>query len=580
MKRPQQLSIFALVLALFGIVFHSGSALADRVEKKSGRVIHGVILDENEQYVSIQTGAAEIKIPRSSIRRIVRGSPADHFLLEAKDQISRGDARAAIGALGRAAGDGVDPTSLAAVMLRHRDEIAEAIPRLGAGGRDALAVALEGVADVNYPRPGDLLLARILWHLEFGDLEGVRNLLKEMRERHGKAYENARAQLVAWLSAKADDALGAGRHSEAIDLLVELRRLDPQAAGDRRAMLVLTLGREARDRGDYRRAIEQYESQLMDISPNIAIERIETTLLEAEVDYRAQGRLGRAIDLWEEFGATHLPEQAPGRLLNLWRELGRMFQADGKVGSARKCFGNAELIESGSADMELKQCDYLDRRAAIASTDYVGHYDLGEWALDAGLNEEARQAFDLASGSDVLRENAWTQMRRIDDALAEEELSRLMGLYDAGKFFELVERLGDFRERPLGPGLREQATRLGELARDAITLSASERPQQAEVLWQLAERAYYSGELDEAEQLIQTIIQRYAGTPAAERAAAFYRKVRPRMDLNRIERGRRATAIKSYGGADSPTTTPAAESSTEIAREIERLKASSRNIHE
>ncbi len=564
-----------LTVLLLAVNLFLNNAHADKLIFKDGRRMEAVILDRSETTVTVQDGSAQMRIPMAKIVSIVEGTEADEGLIRAKGELA--GKRISEGALllGKAADLGADPESLADLMLAFADPLAEELPKFDTLTREAMQKAVAATKEVRTSRPSDFLSARVRWLLELGETNELGETLAELSERHPRVLEGRREEWLERFGEKIDQALDAGEYSKALDLLVELRRLDTGRAGEKRAEMVILWARRERDEGRYEQALRIYAEQLYDISPNIAQDRIALTLDEAERAYRAKNEIGRALDLYETFGLKHDPERSRERMVAIWREIGWQFLRKGEIAEARKVFGQAEALLPGSVERDLNACQYEETRAKLDPTDAAGQYTLAEWCLERGMLEEARRSFDLACASDLLRGEAIEQIKVIANLQAEEELKRLVSLYERGQYVDVLQGTLQFHDRPAGEGLMAQAKRLEELSRDAIKISATARPQQAEVLMQRAEREYWTGEIQGAYDKLMTLTERYADTPAGARAAQFYRTIRPRLDLDTLER-RRNTSNRSQDETTTHTLSHPDESSTGLADEIRKLRDSMR----
>lgn len=576
MRSISILKPFVLACIAFLAVGHS-LARADRVEYIDGRLVHGVITNETPDSVTIHDGSAEFKIPRNLIRKVIAGNPADRFLIRARNDLAQGRGYEAIATLGRAAKEGVEPESLAAVMLFHEKELTPLIASFTSEARSAFKAALDHISPAQLPRQGDLIKAEIHWRLEMGDAAEARALLTKLKSDFPRSFDLYKGDLINVIESQIDVALQAEKYSESIDLLEQLRTLDAERAGGKRVEFVLLWARSERDRGHFREALDIYNRQLKDESPRIAADRIMTTLAEAERDYRAKGKVGEVIGLYETYGLPASGLAATERLSQLWRELGTKFLHDGQMQMAREAFTRAEKLQPGTAVRDLSFCDYFEKKKALAPGDHVGFYDLGEWCLKAGLTEEARESFVDAAESEILRADAYAEIDKIDNSHAETELNRLLDLYGHGEYFGVIEGLGKLEAGNISPGFREQAEKLKKLTHDAITVSAEARPQQAEVLMQQAERAYFTGKRAEAFNLLNALTQRYSDTPAAARAQKFIRLVGPQVDLDKIERGAKSdmTPAAAPASAASSGARPPDDTDSAIADEIRRLRSKS-----
>lgn len=541
------------------------SARADRIEFNDARsVVEGIILHETEMSVTVETGFSKIKIPREVIRRIVRGTDADHLLLDVKRLLRSGRTIEAIASMGRAAREGASPESLAAIIASYHDQVAAVIRRLDTEGRENLDAVLEALKTPLPFRQGALTLARLQLHLQLDDVEIVRGLLSDLERNHAEFLKRRRDSVIAWLDSRTTLALDEQRFSDALDLLVQLRRLDPRRAEGKNLDLILLWARRERDRGRFEAALELYVEELVDLSPPIARNRIADVLDEAETSFRERGELGRAIVLYEKYGLPYTPETSTGRLASLWRELGWEFLDKRQIAQARQTFGRSELLISGSAARDLLYCDYYERVAALDPKDYVGYFKLGQWCFREELLLEARSALEVAVGSGVLKSHALEEIFNIDQALDEIELKRIFELYNGTEYFIVLEELTKFLRKPLGEGYRRQGLELQALTRMAIQLADAERSQKAEVLMAQAERTYWMGEHRKSYNMLRTLMDRYSDTVAAARAQEFYRFIRPDLLLDDLEIGE--SMASGLLGSPEPR-----ETDSEILEELRRL---------
>lgn len=538
---------------------------ADRIEYIDGRVMEGQIVREDAEFVVIQDGTADFKIPRSLISRIIQGTPADKWLRSAKARLSAGDAEGAIQDLAGAVRDGVAPESLAAVMVRFDREIAAVVPVLPVPRREELRSSLACITAAELPRQGTLLLSRLRFHMALGDLPEAEALIEQLRTAHPEIYEVQREELADAFETRVDAHLEAARYDEAIDNLVLLRRLDPDRAGDKRVLLVLQWARRERDQGQFERAIDIYVNQLLQQSPEIARNRIVDALEQAEYLDRESDNLGRTIVLYERYGLEHAPTLARRKLVELWNEVGFKHLNAGRFADAEKAFRRVDDLNPGASRDGFLLLEHEERLAGIAGDDPLALYELGEWCMANGLLIQAKQAFLDASETRALRTSAQAQLKFIDNTLNEQELTRLVSLYEQGNYLEVLNGVHTFKGRPLSKGFRQQAEQLEDLTQEAIRLTVAERPQRAEVLWQQAERAYYTRDYATAQSLLRALIERYPDTPAGLRGEEFYRQIRPTLSLHQIEanpRDRpRHTGVREDVDGDSP-----------LAREIRRLR--------
>lgn len=557
-----------LILAGFSII--PELARADRIEFANGKIMEGIVVREDESQVIIDDGTAQITVRRAMLRQIIKGSEADRRLIAIKGKLSgRGATDEALNEaliqLGKASEEGASAETLAAVMLVHAERITEAIPSVTGEGRRGLRAALAATKGARPAHRGDFLLDRLRWYLLLDEVELAREALDELKRYESDDLERNQGEVLGWLNDKTEAALEGEQFSKALDLLLLMRGLEGGSVGNKRVELILQFARARREAGEFREALGIYADQLMELSPWIARERIATTLDEAETLGRGRGEFGEAIDLREKFGMTYAPESSKPKLITLWRDLGTQSLRRGEIGQAREIFGRIEILEPGAAKRDLLYCDYEERKAGLGEGGRIAHYRLGEWCMEGMLLDEAQAHFLLAAESDELRSAAWEHIRRIENAKAEAELNRIMDLYESGKYFDVLHGIGELRVQHLPEGLAAQADSLERLTRDAVRISSAERPQQAEVLRQQAERAFFMGDAPKALDLLNALAERYPDTPAAARGKQLYRFIRPRVELDRIEKRQPSKSTQANPG-------PADGSPPEIEAEIRRLR--------
>jgi len=562
-------SLKILIVAGWLVATMSSPCHADRIRFKDGRELEAFIVRRSESQVVIRDGKTQIIVPAESIISIEAGSEADHLLLKGRDALGADDVEQGIKLMAEAVAGGASKDEAIKLLILYQERISDSVNLMTPQGIKAFGDLLDGLRETHSTRQGEWLAVQLRWRIQLGEADEISLLLKRLRESEARTLEMRHEDILKWLGAKTDEAIEEDDYSLALDLLLEMGRLDNTEAGSRRLEMAMLWARRERDRNDFATALRVYQDQLLPLSPQIALDRISVTLEEAEKHYRNTHELGRAIDLYEQFGMTHEPEQAEEKLIELWHEFGRGFLAQGEIAEARQVFERSESFVAGSAARELALCDHAEMKAGLAKDNFVGHYKLGEWCVEKGLLDEARDAFQVAGGSDVLRETVWEQVQLINDRQAEEELKRLLNLYEAGQYVQVIDGVIQFKSRAAAEGLHLQATQLERLARDAIAVSAAERPQQAEVLMQQAERAYWTGDVDGSHELLKTLMAMYSDTPAGARASQFYRTIKPRLDLNTLEkrRGRGEELGSSPGTGDRSS-----EVESGIAEEIRRLR--------
>jgi hypothetical protein len=393
-----------------------------------------------------------------------------------------------------------------------------------------------------------------------------------MEERWPAALRDNVAPMAARYDAKIDLALDAADYSRSLELLIQYRKLNPERAGNMRGLMMLEWASKERLGRRFDKALQIYEGELMNDFPLIARERIAAALADAEAVYRGNNQLGRAVELYDRFGMKHVPNESKDRLTALLLDLGRQSLLLKRYDSARQAFWRCERLTPKSAARDLLECDYHERKAALAPDDAVGHFNLGEWCLESGLHALGREAFEIAAGGALapeLRGQALAKVRQSELLREKDELGRAFDLYDKGLYVETIARLRELRRRRISEGTREQAGRLTELARQRMVEAASRPMLEAEILRQQGERAFLTRDYERAFSIYMDVIDRYKDTPAASRASLDLAEVRKRVDVARLERARgggRARAVGALPGLDEKI-------DPRLAEEIRRLRS-------
>lgn len=571
---------FAIGFAL--CVLAGTPALGDRIVLENDRVIHAVVLEVTDTHVVFRDGRVTTRLARDRVVRIERGSPADAHLVDARAAFEEARVTDAILLMARAAREGADRDGLARLMIEKSEALAKALPGAAPEIREAFDRTWSEVEAVRPAgREREMLLAGIDWALARHDPATLERLLDELLA-DAPAFERSREALTVSMGAGFDRALDARDFPFALDVVSLLRRVDPVGASDRRVELVVLWAREERDRKEFRRALEIYATELAPLSPAIARDRAGATLEDAENHYREADRLEPVIELYEEYGLLLDPDHSRLRLTELWQELGHELLRRGENRRARLAFERAQLHAPGSADAALRRLEYEEARMALAHDDYAGHFRLGEWCAEWGMIDEAVLAFEFAARSEILGTVARERIRHVRNLRLESDLRTLVDLYEKKEYVRVVQEIEAYRSQFLPEGFRKQADELDALARDALRISVAERPQQAEVLMQLAERSFWAGDHQAAYNLIKELTERYQGTPAAARAEKFFRSIRHRLDLDRLERDRRAGPALRLSDEIESTTLPEAlgPGEAELGEEVRRLRANLDRLHE
>jgi tetratricopeptide (TPR) repeat protein len=288
-----------------------------------------------------------------------------------------------------------------------------------------------------------------------------------------------------------------------------------------------------------------YADKLFPVAPQVAREFVRRALDEAERSID-QGRNGEeVIALYARYGMPILPDDSRKRMVRLWRNEGWRALRTGKLDQARAAFVHANGIQPGIADEDLARLEFARMQKATPKDDLIGVYALGVWANNHGLDEEALTAFRAAAASPVVGANAQAYVGQVMNRRAEKELKRLMDLYDAGRHEDVLAGVNAFLRQGYAQGYNRQAAQLNALTLNAMQATLAERPQQAQALYQQAERAFDQERYNEAQQQLQAILDHFKDTIVYPQARNLYARVHERQAFSRLEQG--------YGPEPTPT---------------------------
>lgn len=565
-----------LIAAIMLFVLAGQSNLqADIVRTREGRVIEGVIVGSGQSpiqnnTIKIRIGSSQIALPTDQVDSITTASQTDNDVLDARAHLQSKRAPEGVSTLSKALVEGASTEKLAAVIQDYGDLLATSIPALNEAGRQDLSRILAVIGPIQNPKNEDLMARRLLLHLCLGEREQANALFAQLGPDYFKSHAVMRQQMGKWLQDSLAAWTVAKDFERAQETLQDLQRVDPAAATGRDVQFYMQWASFMRDGGNFDQALQIYTKHLLDKTPEIARDRIQVTLQEAERTYRDGNQLPLAARLFETYGLTTIPAVARERLIQLWHDEGWQYLWRGEYAEARASFERAELVKKGSAQQDLLQCQYREQRAGLQKTDLLGHYQLGLWCMNQNLLQPALDEFHVAAQSKAVGPTADGYIGQIKNQLAEVELLKIMDLFQAGEYAKVLNATQKFMGEEHPQGYLVQAKEIEDMTKESLQLRIAQRPQQAESLYQQAQRAFYQGQYAKAESLLKTILEHYRDTVAYGRANTLYALVFDKLALARLEEG------KAPKDTDTPTTTPKGvdkktTESTSKREEIERL---------
>jgi tetratricopeptide (TPR) repeat protein len=564
----------ALAIATFAPLAH-----ADRVRLADGRLLEGTIERRARdpqlgEMVTIALPQGRIILPADQVLSVAPSTPRERALLEARDNLRVGRPGDAVAAMDRVLRLGGPADGPAALLIEHGPALARQVGALSADRLTALRRVLAAVEGTALAESSDLTYARLWLHLALNDAAGVAPLFARLVPAYFDGHPDRRRALADWLGGRIDACNEAQDEEHGAGLLDALARVDPALADGRRVQFYLRWARRCREAGDFEQSLKIYTTNLLPISPQIARELTSRTLEHADHTYSQRNEESRVIELYRRYGLPTVPDAARRRLVQIWRNQGWRALRRSAFDEAEAAFRRADAVTSGSAAKDLTQLEFRRRRRDVPDDDPIARYELAVWANNHQLDDEALDEFRATRASKIVGDNAQAYIGQILNRQAEGELKRLMSLYDAGQYREVLNGVYQFQQQGYAAGYQDQARRLQDLTMNALQIALAQRPQQAQAFYQQAERAFYQEHYEEAAQKLQIIFDHYQDTLVYPQARNLYARVHERLALARIEQG----ATQPPTAAKDLTTSPTLKQSP-IGGEIDDLYRSLERTH-
>lgn len=574
------------ILCLLGLAAAmTPAARADRIELTNGRSMEGTVVrrttdPQKGELVTIRTGQAELTMPAAQIASITQSTPAQQALLRADASLKTGNYDDGAKALAQALDAGGTVDGPDALIAEYGAILAEQSVRLTPESRQALIRVLTSIGQTPGAAEGRSFDARLALNLSLGEDAAAQVMIVGLSADYFAQHPARQQQLTQLLNARLDRQAQTGDYPGGLATLDLVKAIDPQLADGLRIQHLMRWGRALREAGQFEDALRVYLEQMKPVSPEIALEFVRQTLDEAEKTYQQGNQDARAIDLLTRYGLPNIPEEARGRLVRIWKALGWRALRNDEFDAAEKAFKQADATMPGTASVDLKRLEFRRREAAMTEGDLLGFYDLGVWCYENQINDRALEAFTKAAASEIVGDNARAYIERINNIQAELDLRRMFDLFDEGNFRDVLQEMNRFEQRGYAKGYQAQAIKIRDLTLEAMRLRMEERPQQAEAIFQQAQRAYLQGHYEEAQTRLKTIFEQYRDTITYPSARNFYAQVRDKLALAALEQGQTKPQTADSATTATTITTTLASPPEGISKEIDDLYRSLERIHQ
>lgn len=617
MKKNSKKHLGIIICAICASLFLISITLADTVRLKGGRAIHGVptgsagggteTKDRREvqkardagDTLILQTVSGIVGIPRAEIAQIEPDSEAVNHLLLAEFQIRCGKALEAEHHATKALELGASHAAVRDFCLRQefflQKMLMGAQDTKGSAAWTSLVRTIGGFArPVETGGPGDFTPPA--WEEIAGD--GEENLRPEGRATKNERTETGSVNDKFYLRmARVFAAAGEGAFAlELLDrlgaetlkkaartesfvrpLMIEqmrrvlggydfqrastlIQRMEAAGLGvgnPSRILLVLRWAAFERSRSHYDAALTVLDERLRPLSPSLAQERMESALAEARGSLAEQGRFSEAIDLQRKWGGRIREKNGREAEADLYRNWGFFLLDQNQPAEARKAFEAHYYLkppEEGKRRL-LDLCEYRERFAALRRTDFAFAFELGQWAAERDLLEEALRSFERAAEHESLKEAAGQQAAAVRKKIALARLEECMTLYENNDTREAIRKIDAFRDFPKDAETEDRFAKLYQLCAREMQRRSSLRTVQAEALLQDARRLLALREYGTVLRDLDRIVRQYPETPSAKEADNLARAVEMRVDIEKLEGPSRAPIEPR----ESPRAEPRAE---------------------
>ena len=485
---------------------------ADSVRLSGNRVVQGVVESETDDRVTIRTNEGLVSFPRSQVQQVVRASPADRMRVQAELAARSGKFAELLRAQAGATSE-VVTEELDRVIAANAESLAREFS--GAPATDVLLLA-KYLNDRPTSAPAPARVAMALIQAERGQFAEATRWLGDVGPDGLTDTPALRAWTVAFLKEQIRRALRANEPEFGLECISLLARLAPESLG-RSTSVPLVLARVSllAAQGQPTEAIRVLKVDMEPMSSAIAFQEALRIARQALAESADEERLPVLRALLYSFQG----EQYDGELAPLLDQLVRILIAQGEFAEARKVAVRLGTVDANAAALLEHRVEFEMRRRDTDANNPLSVYRLGCWAAERGLQEEARAMLQLAAKTPELRENAQLQLQAMQLQVERRDFDRIVAAFETRDFSRTMTSAADFqRLHPASPLLKRVRT-MEEVSRFQIERQARLAPQQADALYQNAERCFYQGRYQDAVEILNRLDTDYAGTPATKRGA-------------------------------------------------------------
>lgn len=555
------------ILWICFLVWAGSSCLfADELILNNGNCINGIITVRDSQQVKILTAGGELTLPMADIQAVRTSSSADNALLTGGIQATNGRLSDAVQAYQSALSQGIKALRVQQSLLEQQGRFLSRIAHLSDQERLELEQLLSRLLKDPAARDNDFLFfcGSLFFNLDRRDQ--AFSCFAEIPLGYYQQDETKKEFVLSFLHAELKNLVAKEKFEDAIRKIELISAIDRSAGSSSSMLLYLHWGAAERDKGRFKEALQLYVDRLLPISPVLAKNRICYALEQVARDARSTHQYAHAVDLIRTYGLKYCEKDYKEPYADFLEEYGQWLLDQKRAKEAREVFQEFRgLRPSPKCERYLALCDYAEQAAALDSDDYYGHYQLGKKCVERNLLPEAAKEFSLAREVPELQENADMQLEILEQKKDLARLKEAYNLYNEAHYFDAMEHLSPLLEKEEKGQLKTDAKELAQLCRTGLENESSQRPYQAEIFLQQAERSFFSMDYDTAVPKLNRILNEYADTPAAKRAQRLMNQLINRIQIAQLE-GKQLPRSSALSELPIPTLTAEDELKEEISR--------------
>ncbi len=567
-------SIAARILWVCFLVWAGSSCLfADELILTNSNRITGIITLKDSKQVKILTAGGELTLRVKQIQAIRNSSPAENALLSGEIQATNGQLSDAVRAYQSALSQGINPLQVQRSLLEQQGRFLSRVAHLPDQEQVELEQFLSQLLSDPATQDNDFLFfcGSLLFELDKRDQAFA--CLAKIPQSYYQHDETKKEFVLSFIHLELKTLMARERFEDAIRKIEFISMIDKSAGSSSSMLLYLYWGAAERDKGRFQDALQLYVDRLLPASPVLAKNRICYVLEQVARDARGSHQYAHAVDLFRTYGLKYCEEDCKEPYADLLEEYGQWLLAQKRASDAREVLQEFCSLRSSSRNAHyLALCDYTEEAAALASDDYYGHYQLGKMCVERNLLPEAVEEFSLAREAPELKENADMQLEILEQKKELARLKEAYDLYGEAHYFEAMEHLSPLLEREKEGQLKADAKELAQLCRKGLENESSQRPYQAEIFLQQAERSFFSMDYDTTISTLYRILNEYPDTPAAKRAQRLMNQLINRIQIAQLE-GKELPRSSVLNALQIPNVNQKDELKEEIARILREIRS-------